>query len=91
MILIMLIALFAILVVLFAGYLVIKRVDSFDSFVYDRIVLKCTNPDCERNDQEEYRYNVQKDTLIDILPCPKCGKSRQLQEKIPSKKTNSDK
>jgi len=78
MILTILIALLSILTVFYFGYIVLKKINTSENNVYDSIILECTNLDCERKGQKEYRYKVSKDSVIEILPCPICGQGRQV-------------
>lgn len=79
-ILVMFIALFCVLTILSVGYLLIRKINDSEQSIYSKIVLQCTNPECKSNNSKEFRYNVHKDRLKEILPCPLCNKTRQLLE-----------
>lgn len=79
-IIVMLIALFCVLAILAFGYLLIRKINDSEDNKYSKVVLQCTNSECEHNGEKEFRYNVFKNKLEKILPCPKCKKTRQLIE-----------
>lgn len=80
LILVMFIALFCVLIILSVGYILIRRIGDSEYNVYSNIVLQCTNIECENNGLKEFRYNVSKNRLEEVLPCPICKKTRQLIE-----------
>ena len=80
MILIMLIALLCVVTILWTGYLLLRKIDDSEHDKYSKVVLQCINSECEDTGFKEFRYNVDKDRLEEILPCPVCKKTRQLIE-----------
>ena len=78
LIVVMFIALFCVLAILSVGYLLIRKIDDSEHGVYSEVVLQCTNIECENSGFKEFRYNVSKSKLEEILPCPMCKKTRQL-------------
>ena len=80
LILVMFMAVFCVLIILSTGYLLIRKIGDSEHGVYSEVVLQCANIECENNGLKEFRYNVSKSKLEEILPCPICKKTRQLIE-----------
>ncbi len=78
LILVMFMAVLCVLVILSFGYLLIRKINDSEHNVYSNITLQCTNIECESYNTTSFYYNISKDNLEQVLPCPACKKTRQL-------------